>query len=59
MRLALTDRGRAAAEASWDATDRIDRELEEKVGAPKVRQLRRALGEVVALRFDEEGEPKF
>jgi DNA-binding MarR family transcriptional regulator len=59
MRLTLTDRGHAAAEASWEATDRIDRELEEKVGAEAVRQMRRTVGELVGLRFDRDGEPRF
>jgi DNA-binding MarR family transcriptional regulator len=59
MRLTLTDRGRAAAEASWDATDQLDRELEEKVGAEAIRQMRRTVGELIALRYDEQGEEKF
>ncbi len=48
--LALTERGRAAAAASWEATDRIDRELEEAVGAKAVRQMRATVGALVGLR---------
>lgn len=59
MRLTLTERGHAAAEAGWEATDRIDRELEEKVGPEAVRQMRRTVGEVVGLRFDADGNEKF
>jgi DNA-binding MarR family transcriptional regulator len=54
--LSLTERGHAAAETSWEATDRIDRELEEAVGAEAVRQMRATLGTLVGLRFDAEGE---
>jgi DNA-binding MarR family transcriptional regulator len=59
LRLTLTDRGQAAADAGWEATDRIDRELEEKVGAEAVRQMRRTVGELIALSYDSEGEPRF
>jgi DNA-binding MarR family transcriptional regulator len=47
--LSLTDRGRGAAEASWEATDRIDRELERAVGAEAVAQMRATLGALVGL----------
>lgn len=50
LSLELTDRGRAAAEVGWEETERIDRELEEKVGAEAVFQLRRTLGALVSLR---------
>jgi DNA-binding MarR family transcriptional regulator len=42
--LELTERGHAAAEASWEATDRIDRELEQAVGAEAARQMRDGRG---------------
>ncbi len=49
--LELTERGHAAAEASWEATDRIDRELEQAVGAKAVAQMRETIGALVGLRF--------
>lgn len=52
MKLALTERGVAAAKASWAATDRVDRELEQAVGAKAVAQMRKTLGFLVALRGD-------
>jgi DNA-binding MarR family transcriptional regulator len=48
--LELTDRGRAAAEAGWEETERIDRELEAKVGADAIFQMRKTLGVLVGLR---------
>jgi DNA-binding MarR family transcriptional regulator len=50
LSLELTDRGRAAAEVGWEATDRIDRELEEAVGAKAIAQMRETVGALVALR---------
>jgi DNA-binding MarR family transcriptional regulator len=53
MLLALTERGEAAAKASWAATDRVDRELEEAVGPEAVAQMRETLGALVSLRQPE------
>ena len=50
LTLELTDRGRAAAEVGWKATDRVDRELEAKVGAEAIRQMRATVGALVSLR---------
>ena len=50
LTLELTDRGRAAAEVGWEATDRVDRELEAKVGADAIRQVRATVGALVELR---------
>src|SRR6201996_3444336 len=50
LTLELTDRGQAAAEVGWEAIDRIDRELEAKVGADAPRQVRAPVGALVELR---------
>lgn len=50
MKLALTERGDAAAKASWTATDRVDRGLERAVGAEAVAQMRETLGALIGLR---------
>ena len=50
LSLELTDRGRAAAEVGWEATDRVDRALEEAVGAEAIRHMRATVGALVALR---------
>ena len=50
LTLELTDRGRAAAEVGWEATDRVDRELEAAVGADAIRQMRATVGALVELR---------
>jgi DNA-binding MarR family transcriptional regulator len=50
LTLELTDRGREAAEITWQATDRVDRELEEAVGADAIRQTRETVGALIALR---------
>jgi DNA-binding MarR family transcriptional regulator len=50
LTLELTDRGRAAAEVGWEAADRVDRELEAKVGADAIRQVRATVGALVELR---------
>ncbi|HWH21606.1 MAG TPA: MarR family transcriptional regulator [Solirubrobacterales bacterium] len=50
LTLELTDRGRAAAEVGWKATDRIDREFEEAVGAEAIAQMRATVGALVGLR---------
>ena len=50
LSLELTDRGRAAAEVGWKATDRIDRALEAAVGADAIHQMRATVGALVALR---------
>lgn len=49
MLLALTERGEAAARASWAATERVDRALEEAVGAEAVARMRETLGALVKL----------
>jgi DNA-binding MarR family transcriptional regulator len=50
LTLELTERGREAADIGWAASDRIDRELEEAVGAEAVAQMRKTVGALVALR---------
>ncbi|MFT3866620.1 MAG: MarR family transcriptional regulator [Solirubrobacterales bacterium] len=50
LTLELTERGRAAAEVSWKATDAVDRALETAVGAAAIRQLRETVGALVELR---------
>jgi DNA-binding MarR family transcriptional regulator len=50
LTLELTDRGREAADISWVATDRIDRELEQAVGAEAVAQVRETVATLVGLR---------
>jgi DNA-binding MarR family transcriptional regulator len=52
LTLELTDRGRAAAEVGWAASDRVDRELEAKVGADAIRQVRATVGALVELRSE-------
>ena len=49
LTLELTERGREAADIGWAASDRIDRELEEAVGAEAVAQMRETVGALVAL----------
>jgi DNA-binding MarR family transcriptional regulator len=49
LTLELTDRGRAAAEVGWKATDTVDRELEAAVGAEAIRQMRATVGALVSL----------
>ena len=49
LTLELTDRGREAADIGWAASDRIDRELEEAVGAAAIAQMRETVGALVAL----------
>jgi DNA-binding MarR family transcriptional regulator len=56
MLLSLTERGEAAAKASWRATDRVDRELDEAVGADAVKQMRETLGALVGLRYRQDAE---
>ena len=50
LTLELTERGREAADIGWQATDRIDRELEEAVGADAIMQMRETVAALVALR---------
>jgi len=50
LALELTERGREAAEVGWRATERVDRELEEAVGAAAVAQMRQTVGALIALR---------
>jgi DNA-binding MarR family transcriptional regulator len=49
LTLELTERGREAADIGWEASDRIDRELEEAVGADAVAQMRETVATLVAL----------
>jgi DNA-binding MarR family transcriptional regulator len=51
LTLELTERGREAADIGWAASDRIDRELEEAVGAAAIAQMRETVGALVALRY--------
>jgi DNA-binding MarR family transcriptional regulator len=50
LTLELTAQGEEAAEITWQATDRVDRELEDAVGAPAIRQMRETVGALIALR---------
>jgi DNA-binding MarR family transcriptional regulator len=50
LTLELTERGREAADIGWEASDRVDRELEEAVGAAAIAQMRETVGALVALR---------
>jgi DNA-binding MarR family transcriptional regulator len=50
LTLALTERGKAAAEVGWEAVDRVDRELETAVGAAAIKQVRKTVGALVELR---------
>jgi DNA-binding MarR family transcriptional regulator len=50
LTLELTDRGREAADIGWAASDRLDRRLEEAVGADAVAQMRETVGALVGLR---------
>jgi DNA-binding MarR family transcriptional regulator len=50
LTLELTERGREAADIGWKASDRLDRELEEAVGADAIRQMRETVGALVGLR---------
>ncbi|HVV90441.1 MAG TPA: hypothetical protein VHB53_08100, partial [Solirubrobacterales bacterium] len=52
LTLELTERGREAAEVGWEASDRIDRELEQAVGAEAIAQMRATVGALVGLRDD-------
>lgn len=48
--VALTERGRAAAEVQRQARERIDAELLARVGEDDVRAVRRALGALIEMR---------
>ena len=50
LTLDLTERGREAADISWEATDGVDRELEEAVGAEAIARLRETVGTLISLR---------
>ncbi len=54
LTLELTERGREAADISWAATDRVDRELEEAVGAEAVAQLRETVATLIGLGHSHE-----
>jgi DNA-binding MarR family transcriptional regulator len=49
LTLELTERGREAADVGWEASDRLDRELEKAVGADAVAQMRETVGALVGL----------
>lgn len=49
LTLELTDRGREAADIGWAASDRLDRELEEAVGAEAVAQMRETVAALIGL----------
>jgi DNA-binding MarR family transcriptional regulator len=49
LTLELTERGREAADVGWEATDRVDRELEEAVGAAAITQMRETVGALIGL----------
>ena len=49
LTLELTERGREAADIGWAATDRVDAELEEAVGAAAIAQMRKTVAALVAL----------
>lgn len=49
LTLELTERGREAADIGWAASDRVDRELEEAVGAAAIAQMRETVGALVDL----------
>jgi DNA-binding MarR family transcriptional regulator len=51
LTLELTERGREAADIGWAATDRVDRELEEAVGAEAIRQMRETVGTLVGIGY--------
>jgi DNA-binding MarR family transcriptional regulator len=44
LTLELTERGREAADIGWAASDRVDRELAEAVGAAEIAQMRETVG---------------
>jgi DNA-binding MarR family transcriptional regulator len=48
--LELTERGEEAAQIGWEASDRVNRELEEAVGAEAIRKTREVVGTLVELR---------
>lgn len=50
LTLELTERGREAADIGRQASDRVDRELEEAVGAAAIAQMRETVGALVSLR---------
>lgn len=49
LTLKLTERGREAADIGWAASDRVDAELEEEVGAAAIAQMRKTVAALVAL----------
>jgi DNA-binding MarR family transcriptional regulator len=49
LTLELTERGRTAAEVGWEATDRVDRELEAAVGAEAIARTRATVGALIEL----------
>lgn len=53
LTLELTERGCEAAEVGREASDRIDRELEQAVGAEAIAQMRATVGALVGLRAGE------
>jgi DNA-binding MarR family transcriptional regulator len=49
LTLELTDRGAEAADIGWKASDRLDRELEEAVGAEAVAGMRETVAALIGL----------
>jgi DNA-binding MarR family transcriptional regulator len=58
MNVALTDRGVDAAEQIGDAIDEIDARLAALFSATQLRQARRILGVLAAIRYDEDPTPE-
>jgi DNA-binding MarR family transcriptional regulator len=52
LTLELTERGREAADIGWEASRRIDRELEEAVGTEAVAQMRETVATLVGLQVE-------
>lgn len=52
----LTARGRMAAQVQIKARERIDAELQDRVGADGVRNCRKVLGALVDMRREEDGD---
>ena len=53
LTIALTERGRAAAEVQRQARERIDAELTTKIGTEDLRATRRALGTLIDMRREQ------
>ena len=53
LTIALTERGRAAAEVQRQARERIDAELTTKIGTEDLRATRRTLGTLIDMRREQ------